>query len=93
MRRRLFLSTVISVCYFSIPTIAYATVESSLRNIQTELTSKLLPIAAILGLIVAGFSFVMGKENARNHLVLAVIGAIIGFAAPSIVSLIQQLVR
>jgi type IV secretory pathway VirB2 component (pilin) len=75
------------------PQTGYATVESTLQAIQTELIGKLLPVAAILGLIVAGFSFVMGHQNARSHLILAVIGAIIGFGAPSIVALIRSLVH
>ena len=75
------------------PEIAYASVESSLAAIQSRLMTTVLPLAAILGLVFAGFSFVMGSPNAKGHLILSVLGAVIGFGAPSIVQFIQQLVH
>ena len=76
-----------------IPTIAQATVESTLSNIQSRIVSTILPLAAILGLVYAGLSYIAGNPNARNRLVFAILGAIIGFMAPSIVQFIQQLVH
>ncbi len=75
------------------PELGYASVESTLSNIQDKLVSTILPLAAILGLVFAGISFVMGSPSARTHLVLAIIGAFIGFGAQSIVSLIRSLVN
>jgi len=75
------------------PEIGYATVESTLTAIQTKLISTILPLAAILGLVSAAFSFVMGSPNARNHLYLAILGAVVGFGAPSIVAFIRGLVQ
>ena len=75
------------------PILAFASVESSLQAVQSKLVGTLLPLAAICGLVVAGFSFVMGHANARQHLVYAIAGAIIGFGAESIISLIRGLIH
>ena len=80
------------VCLF-VPEVATASVESTLQNIQTKFIGTILPVLAIIGLIMAGFSFVMGSPNARSHLTLAIIGAVVGFGAPSIVSFIRGLVQ
>ena len=71
----------------------FCSVESSLGAIQSKLISTILPMAAILGLIVAALSFVAGSQNARSHLVLAIFGALIGFGAPSIVEFLRGLVN
>lgn len=75
------------------PSLGYCSVESSLMAIQSKLITTILPLAAIIGLVFAGLSFVAGSPNARSHLVLAIIGAAIGFLAPSLVSFIQSLVH
>lgn len=75
------------------PLCANASVESSLMAVQSRLIGTILPLAAILGLVFAGLSFVAGSQNARSHLVLAIFGAVIGFGAPSIVSWIQGLIH
>lgn len=75
------------------PEFAFASVESSLMNIQNKFIGTILPLLAVIGLILAGVSFVMGSQNARSHLVLAIIGAVVGFGAPSIVSFIRGLVN
>lgn len=76
-----------------LPEVGYCSVESSLAAIQTKLITTILPLAAILGLLFAGLSFVMGSPNARSHLMLAIIGAGVGFGAPSIVAFIRGLVN
>lgn len=76
-----------------VPELAYCSVESSLMAVQSKLITTILPLAAVLGLVFAGLSFVAGSANARNHLVLAIMGAVIGFGAPSIIQFIQQLVN
>jgi type IV secretory pathway VirB2 component (pilin) len=79
--------------FLLLPTIGYGSVESTLSNIQNRLINVILPLVAILGLVWAGLSFVMGNPNARNHLMLAIFGAVVGFGAPSIVSFIRGLVN
>lgn len=85
--------TFVAIAALIIPSIGFCSVESSLQAVQSKLVGTLLPLAAICGLVVAGFSFVMGHANARQHLIYAVIGAIIGFGAESIVALIRGLIH
>lgn len=80
-------------CAIAVPLAAHGSVESTMDAIQGKLTGTLLPAAAVLGLIFAGFSYVSGNANARSHLVYAIVGAIVGFGAQSIVDLIRSLVH
>lgn len=75
------------------PDMAFATVESTLAAMQSKLISTILPLAGILGLVYAGLSFVMGSPNARSHLILAIIGCVVGFGAPSIIAFVRGLVN
>ena len=75
------------------PDMALCSVESTMTMMQTRLITTILPLAAILGLVFAGLSFVMGSPSARTHLVLAIIGAVIGFAAPSLIAFIREIVQ
>lgn len=75
------------------PEIALSSVESTLNAIQSKLITTILPLCAILGLVFGAFSFFMGNPNARSHVVLAIIGAVIGFGAPSIVAFVRGLVH
>ncbi len=83
----------LSLSLLLVPALANASVESSLMAVQSRLIGTILPLAAILGLVFAGLSFVAGSQNARSHLMLAILGAVIGFGAPSIVSWIQGLIH
>jgi hypothetical protein len=84
---------VLCVGLMIVPILAFGSVESSLAAVQAKLVGTLLPLAAMLGLVIAGLSFVMGHPNARTHLVYSVIGAIVGFGAESIVSLIRGVIH
>lgn len=75
------------------PLLAHASVESSLIAVQDRLVGTILPLAAILGFVFAGFSYITGSPSARTHLVLAIIGATVGFGASSIVTLIRSLIH
>ena len=83
----------ISAALFFYPQIAYATVESTLNNFGNALGGRILPLIAILGLCYAGFSFVTGSPNAKNHLIYAIIGVGVGLGAKSIVDFVRQLVQ
>ena len=83
----------IMILIMAFPMLGFCSVESSLAAVQTKLIGTILPLAAIIGLVFAGLSFVAGSPNARSHLILAIIGAAIGFGAPSIVSWIQSLIH
>lgn len=75
------------------PELGFCSVESSLSAIQNRLITVILPLLAILGLVFAGISFVLGSPNARSHLFLAMIGAGVGFGAPSIIVFIRGLIQ
>ena len=75
------------------PDIALASVESSLGAIQDKLINVLLPLMGIIGLCFAAFSFFVGNPNARSHLFLAMLGAAVGFGAPSIIAFIRGVVN
>lgn len=93
MNRKNALLLVFVAGLFLCPAVGYASVESTLTTIQTKLIGTILPLAAILGLVFASFSFVMGSPNARGHLYLAIIGSMIGFGAPSIIAFIRGMVQ
>lgn len=94
MNKKIFLIALITMGIgIAMPELASASVESTLMNIQDKLISTILPLVSILGLVFAGFSFVMGSPQARTHLILAIIGAIVGFGSQSIVAMIRSLVN
>ena len=74
-------------------TVALGSVEGSLQAIQTKLINVILPLVGILGLVFAALSFFTGNANARSHLFLAIMGAVVGFGAPSIIAFIRGLVN
>lgn len=82
-----------SVAMLIAPAIAFASVESSMMAVQSKLINTVLPLAGILGLVYAAFSFFMGSQNARSHLILAIAGAIVGFGAPSIIDFFRALIH
>lgn len=86
---------VIAACCSAVffPALAHASVESSLAAVQEKLVGTILPLAAICGLVFAGLSFVSGNINARQHLIYAIMGAVVGFGAESIVSFIRNLIH
>lgn len=92
-RRDILAKHLLTVLLMLAPMIAFASVEGSLQAVQAKLVGTLLPLAAICGLVIAGFSFVMGHANARQHLFYAICGAIIGFGAESIIALIRGLIH
>lgn len=85
----------VAICSLAMayPALAHASVESSLAAVQDKLVGTLLPLAAMCGLVIAGLSFVAGHANARQHLIYAIIGAIVGFGSESIVSFIRNLIH
>ena len=76
-----------------VPLLAQASVEGSLVGIQTKLTRVILPVLSVIGIAFAGLSFITGHENAKKHIIYAIVGTAIGFGAQSIADLISQTVR
>jgi hypothetical protein len=85
--------TAIAMCIAVGSSTALGSVESSLMAVQNKLINVILPLAGILGLVFAAFSFFTGNANARSHLFLAMMGAVIGFGAPSIIAFIRSLIN
>jgi type IV secretory pathway VirB2 component (pilin) len=93
MNRKYLYLLVFAALYLGFPEAGYCSVESTLSAIQNKLITTILPLASILGLVYAGLSFAAGSPNARNHLMLAIMGAVVGFGAPSIIAFIRGLVQ
>jgi type IV secretory pathway VirB2 component (pilin) len=91
--KKYFLPLLVMSLVILLPSFGFCTVESTLSAMQMKLISTILPLAAILGLVFAGLSFVAGSPNAKNHLLLAILGAVVGFGAPSIVAFLRGLVN
>ena len=90
-KRMLLLGATVAVG-LALPAVGFCSVESSLENVQSKV-QMLLPILATLGLGWAGISFLTGNPNARSHLMLAIIGAVVGFGASSIMDIIRRVVN
>jgi type IV secretory pathway VirB2 component (pilin) len=76
-----------------LPELAFASVESSMQALQSELLGTIMPLLSVIGLLFAGLAYLTGSPNARSYLSAAIIGAAIGFGAQSIVALIQSIVH
>ena len=66
--------------------------EGFLTAIQDKLIHTFLPVLAIIGLALAGMSFAAGNPGAKQHIIWAILGCIVGFGAEGIVNLIRSLV-
>ncbi|MGZ3748796.1 MAG: TrbC/VirB2 family protein [Bacteriovorax sp.] len=53
------------------PLLAQASVESSLLGVQNKLTRVILPVLSVIGIALAGLSFITGNENAKKHIIYA----------------------
>ena len=85
--------SIITLSVLLLPALGYCSVESTLGAVQSKLINVILPLAAVLGLVASAFSFFTGNPNARSHLWLAIIGACVGFGAPSIIAFVRGLVN
>lgn len=85
--------SIIALSVLLLPDLGYCSVESTLGAVQSKLINVILPLAAVLGLVASAFSFFTGNPNARSHMWLAIIGACVGFGAPSIIAFVRGLVN
>ena len=88
--RILFLSVLL---IYLCPELVFASVESSLMGVQMKLTHVILPVLSVIGIAWAAFSFITGHENAKKHILYAVLGSALGFGAQAIVDFISQTVQ
>ncbi len=75
------------------PSPAFADFESSLRNMKSQLSNVVLPLLAVIGLLIASFSYLTGNPNAKQHITYALIGAGVGFGAQAIIDFISNAVH
>ena len=87
----LILALVYVICFSPEPCLA--SLESSLLGIKSKLTGFVLPVLSVIGLLLAGFSFMTGSEKAKQHIIYAIIGCAIGFGAQAIVDFMAQTVN
>jgi len=74
----------------SFPSIAYADFAGSLLNLKSQLSNIVLPLLAVIGLLVASFSYLTGHPNCKQHITYALIGAGVGFGAQAIIDFIAS---
>ncbi len=72
------------------PMVCHASLESSMYALRSQLSTVFLPVLSMIGIVLAGISLGMGHQNAKNHIAMAVIGAIVGFGADSIIEFVRR---
>ena len=93
MTKQILLFSLIAGIFFLVPELGYCDVEGTLSNIRDTLINRIIPLVGALGLCFAAFSFFTGNPNARAHMWMAILGALIGFGAPSIIDFTRSLVQ
>jgi len=73
-----------------LPSIAFASLEGAMYSLRSQLTSVFLPVLSLVGIVIAAISLAMGHHNAKNHIVMAVLGTIIGFGADGIIDFVRR---
>ena len=81
-----------TVLVLLVPVMSMASVESTLMSVQNKLVGTIMPLAAIIGLVIAGISMAVGNANAKSHMWYAILGAGIGFGAQSIIAFVRGMV-
>jgi hypothetical protein len=76
-----------------VPELAHADLKGSLEGIKFKLTGVILPTLSVIGIAIAATSFFTGNPQAKQHVVYAILGCILGFGAQSIVDFIAQTVH
>ena len=77
----------------AVPGIAYASFESSLIDLKSKLSTVVLPLLSVIGLLVASFSYLTGNPEAKRHITYALIGAAVGFGAQAIIDFVSSTIR
>ena len=73
-----------------IPLVAFASLESAMYSLRTQMSTVFLPALSLIGIVIAAISMAMGHHNAKNHITMAVIGAMVGFGADSIIEFVRR---
>src|SRR5437660_216687 len=71
------------------PVIASASLEGAMYSLRPQMSTVFLPTLSLVGIVIAAISLAMGHQNAKNHITMAVIGAIVGFGADNIIDFVR----
>lgn len=93
MKQQLLILSLLGGVFLLFPELGLCDVEGTLSNIRDTLINRIIPLLGALGLCFAAFSFFTGNPNARSHVWMAILGALIGFGAPSIIDFTRSLVQ
>ena len=85
--------TTVSLLPLLFPNICFADLQGSLDNIKFQLTHLILPTLSVIGLAIAGISFLTGSPMAKQHMIYAILGCCFGFGAEAIMGLIRSIVN
>jgi phosphoglycerol transferase MdoB-like AlkP superfamily enzyme len=76
--------------FYLIPVASYASLEGAMYSLRSQMSTVFLPALSLIGIILAAISLAMGHHNAKNHITMAVIGAMVGFGADGIIDFIRR---
>jgi type IV secretory pathway VirB2 component (pilin) len=85
-----YLKIVLLIAINFAPYYASASLEGAMYSLRSQLTTVFLPVLSLVGIVIASISLAMGHHNAKNHIVMAVMGTIIGFGADGIIDFIRR---
>lgn len=77
---------ILSLC----PVMANASLEGAMYSLRTQMSTVFLPALSLVGIVIAAISMAMGHQNAKNHITMAVIGAVVGFGADNILDFVRR---
>ncbi len=81
----------IPIIFILAPELGFSSdLRSGMEGIKNALSGVILPLLAVIGLVMAAFSFLTGNPNAKQHAIYAVVGAMIGFGAQAIIDFIRS---
>ena len=65
--------------------------ESKVKSLNNSLTSTVLPLVSILGLVYAAILAVIGDGAARGRITMVIVASVVGFLAGPIIRWIQSI--
>ena len=67
--------------------------ENKMANLQHKLSSFVLPVMSVLGLVMAAILAATGNESAKSKIWFCLIGSGVGFLAPYIIGWLQRVLN
>lgn len=78
---------------FLFPELAFANgaFESKMSNLNSKLTSVVLPLVSICGLVYAAILGMSGSGEAKSRMIMVIVASTIGFLAGPIIRFVQSI--